>query len=135
MSWAIRLWDVFYTLCYFTRPTPKYKYVLIMSVNEIQAMALIINSQIHPFIQKHSDLLACEVLISAEEHPFLTYDSYVDCQNLFPFQHSRLTDFRGSITESSRLDILTAVMICPVLAQKHKQVILTAHSTDTDENN
>lgn len=41
--------------------------------------SVIINSEIHPFIQKRPNLLKRQIPISNTDYPFLAYPSYINC--------------------------------------------------------
>lgn len=61
---------------------PHDKFVLVLSV-EPAAFFAFINSKISPFYRDRPHLSAAQVIIDAQNHSFLDYDSYVDCANPF----------------------------------------------------
>lgn len=121
---SVELWQVYYLFCTYTKPSPKNKYVAIMCFDEEMPMGILINSEIHPFVQARNYLLPCEVKLEQQIHNFLTHDSYLDCRDIFPFPEAQLTDYKGVIHEEVRADVITAVKACTVLTLKFKMKIL-----------
>ena len=90
------LWCIYFVKnCRHARPSPKSKLVAVVC-RDSKAMGFLINSTIHPFIQKRSELLACQADIEAASHACLDYDSYVDCIDLYEFEDAELTHSRGA---------------------------------------
>lgn len=127
MAVSIELWQVYYLFCNHTKPLPKYKFVVIACIDDTP-MGFLINSKINQFIYRRPKLLVCEVKLEQIDHDFLSYNSYLDCRDIFPFETSELTDLRGTIHDSAKGSILTAVSACPVLPTRYKQMIIEANN-------
>ena len=122
---SLSCWDVYHVLnCRHAQPIPKNKFVVIICFDP-NPHGFFINSQINQFIRRRPRLLPCEVLLPANAHPFLRYDSWLDCQNLYDFQPNELTDHRGAIVSAVRVAVLQGVQNCPVLRRYQKRLILT----------
>ena len=87
-------------------------------------MGFLINSTIHPFIQKRSELLACQADIEAASHACLDYDSYVDCIDLYEFEDAELTHSRGAISDQAKAEIKKAVTHSKTIEKRYKRLIL-----------
>jgi hypothetical protein len=109
--------------CFHTKPLPKDKFVVIAHFDQ-NAMGLLINTRVTDWLRRHPHLLACEATILAAEHKFLKYDSYVDCQDIFPFHEWELTGHRGEVSPHAKLAILAAIRDCPTIVRKYKTAIL-----------
>ena len=99
------------------------KYVVIVLI-DTSPMRFYINSEITDWITARPGLWACEANISAEEHPVLTHDSYVDCQEVYRFQPRELTARKDKISANAKRAIVNAVRDCPKLERKYKEAIL-----------
>jgi hypothetical protein len=105
MTSTINYWEVYYVVnCQHTKPQPKNKYVIIACFDDNIPMGFLINSKINEFIKKRADLMKCEVEILQQDHSFLSYNSYVDCRDIFAFSQSDLTDLRGEIAVSASIN-------------------------------
>jgi hypothetical protein len=125
MPIARQLWHLYFVQnCRHTRPAPKNKFVVIVHTDNA-ALGCLINSNLTNWLRNNPHMLVCEVNILASEHSALSYDSYVDCQDLYPFLDSELTSDRGVVSQQARIDILNAIAKCPTIATKHKNAILT----------
>lgn len=119
MPGNVSCWEVFYLFCKHTKPNPKNKFV--------------VNSHVNEFVKNRPQLMQCEVKILQQDHAFLSYDSYVDCRDIFGFHLNELTDRRGEIAVAARPLIRAAVASCPVLPRKYKEMIALENSDDTDD--
>lgn len=126
----ILIWSVYHLFCRHTHP-PKNKFVAIVC-HEAEPMGFVINSRLNPFTQKRSHLLACHAPLLQNDHNFLAYDSWLDCQMAFPFETAELTDHRGVIHISARAVVLKAVNACAVLPVRHKLAITAANQAPTN---
>jgi hypothetical protein len=122
---SLERWQVYYLFCRHTKPSPKYKYITIVCVNNSQYIGFLINSRINSFVQRRAHLLPCEVLVPVSEHSFLSYDSYIDCRDAFYFDVNELNDFRGHLSSNAQQAVINAVRICPVLSKHTKNLILS----------
>ncbi|HAG84685.1 MAG TPA: hypothetical protein DCL61_26925 [Cyanobacteria bacterium UBA12227] len=115
----ISKWEIFYVpSCRYAKPI-KDKFVVIAYVNP-SPHGFFINSRINKFISNRPYLLACEAQILANQHPFLKYDSYIDCREIFSFLESELTDTRGIMSSDAQAAVIEAVNSCRVLERIHK---------------
>ena len=118
------VWCVYHVKkCSHARPAPKDKYVVIVC-RESTLMGFLINTRIHPYILKRSDLLACQAVIEASSHRCLQHDSYVDCIDLYPFDDAELLDARESISEQAKAEIKKAVSNSKTIEKRYRNLIL-----------
>lgn len=63
---------------------PKNKYYIVVGIseNEVALGTVYINSEINPNIFNTPQLRGYHIPISAEEYPFLKYDSFIDCSHI-----------------------------------------------------
>ncbi len=87
-------------------------------------MGFLVNSNIHRYIQKRPDLLACQAIIEESNHKCLSHDSYVDCIDLYEFEDTKLVEDSGSISQRARTRIKKAVSNSKTIAERHKKLIL-----------
>ena len=123
MTPSLERWQVYYLLCRYTKPHPKDKYIVIACI-EPKILGFLINSRINPFITNRPYLLPCEVTIRTVTHPFLNHDSFVDCRDAFEFTEAELGIPLGMVDEPTRVGILEAVRVCPVIKRSAKRYIL-----------
>lgn len=57
------------------------KFLIVAGVSEdrILVCAVMINSEINPYIQKRPRMLSCQVLLKSADYDFLSHDSYANC--------------------------------------------------------
>lgn len=57
------------------------KFLIVAGVSEdrILICAVMINSEINPYIQKRPKMLSCQVLLKSADYDFLSHDSYANC--------------------------------------------------------
>jgi len=119
----IQQWEVYFVVnSRHAKPLPKDKFVVVACFDP-NPCGFFINTKINDFIQKNVPLMACEVLLSAIAHPFLSCDSWLDCREILSFQESELTDKRGVLAANSIKNVLAAVEECPVLRPRFKRLI------------
>lgn len=120
---ALQQWQVYFLPnCRLAKPLPKDKFV-VLACFDPNPCGFFINTAINRYIQQRPQLLPCEVLLQVSRHPFLQYDSWLDCMELLSLQSTELTDLRGRIDPATIQDILSAVRSCPVLRPRFKQLI------------
>lgn len=116
-------WSVYYIYnCRHTDP-PKNKFAVIFLFPN-NYLGFLINSEIHPFIQRRNYLLPCIAKIKQATNPFLTHDSFTDCREMLGFNSGELVDHRGGVCDTTKQNIIKAVMACPVLELKYKNPLL-----------
>ena len=67
--------------CDFTIPV-KIKYLVVAHVRSETAV-LVVNSEIHPYVQRRASLLDCQVKLDKQSHCFLDHDSYIACREAY----------------------------------------------------
>lgn len=87
-------------------------------------MGFLINTGIHPLIQKRPELLACQALIEKSHHRCLSHDSYVDCIDLYDFEDEELVEGAVPISEQAMLRIKEAVDKSKTIEKRYKKLIL-----------
>ncbi|MCX6006324.1 MAG: hypothetical protein NTZ34_03570 [Chloroflexi bacterium] len=116
------IWHIYHVNnCRHATP-PKDKLVIIVCVS-VKYMGLFINKAIHPFIKKNPDLLACQVVIKASDHKCLSYDSYVNCTRLFPFEADELSNVKDAVNSQTKTEIKTAVALSTTIEKCYKKII------------
>jgi hypothetical protein len=77
----------------------------------------VINSKINPFIAKRKELLQCQVKIEVGNHPFMSWDSHIDCHRVLRYktadvckQLSENADWLlGQITQDLTDEVISAL--------------------------
>lgn len=87
---------VLYLDCDFIKKPIRDKYILVACVNPVH-LYLVINTDPPPFTRQVAELLACQILISGADHPFLEHDSHVNCLEAYEIDQRR-----SGTTDSSR---------------------------------
>lgn len=119
----VALWHIYHVKnCRHAKPVPKDKFVVIVC-RDTQAMGFFINKEINSYIMNRPELLACQVVIKASDHRCLNWNSYVDCNELFPFEDAELS-VRNSVVKQTRDAIKSAVNISETLEARHRKLIL-----------
>lgn len=73
----LRVGSVIHAWCEFTKPNPKYKFLLVVA-KEPSFLVLVINTDINQFyVTKGLDRFHVEV--PCDDHDFLSHDSYANC--------------------------------------------------------
>jgi len=118
------VWCIYHVKKYrYAKPKPKDKFVII-ALRDTKPWGFFINTDIRQFVQNRPELLACQVSIKASSHKCLSYDSYVDCTELFPFEDTELTDIRDKVDKQTQAEIKKAVAISKTLVVRHQKIIL-----------
>ncbi|MFO1353029.1 MAG: hypothetical protein U1F68_21075 [Gammaproteobacteria bacterium] len=123
--------NILYIPCSFTTPRPKDKFLLLTCVNP-QLLFFVINSAINQYVREKPNLLVCQAPLRASDHPFLSHDSFVACNQTYPFEREYLQGqllqdmgrIKGVVAQSARDQILAAVKACPTLPKREKEWIL-----------
>ena len=122
--------QIFYLFCNFTSPQ-KEKY-LILICSEPKHLFFLINSEIHPFIKKRSELNQCQVSLKQNDHNFLDHDSFIDCIDVKEFhleeiENQILVDMsriKGTANQQVIDNIIAAVKTTKTIIPRHKKWIL-----------
>jgi len=116
-------WSVYLIYnCRHTKP-PKNKYSVIFNF-PVGFYGFLINSEIHPFIQKRNHLLPCIADIFCKTNNFLQHDSFIDCREMFDFDAGEIKLYKGEVCEQTKQNIIKAVTACPALELKYKNHLL-----------
>ncbi len=103
------VWRFYYVLnCRHTRPDPKNKYIAII-LSGSNPMGFFVNTRINDYYKCHPNLLSSQVSISRSEYPFLKWDSYIDCNNLYPFEWLELKNNCQTINDGTKEQIIKVV--------------------------
>ena len=118
------IWHIYHIRnCRHAKPQPKDKFVIIACI-DTTPWGFFINTEINQFIQKRSELLACQVPIKMTDHRCLDHNSYVDCTNLIPFEDAELTDIKDQVDGKTKAAIKEAVAKSKILIKRHQKIIL-----------
>lgn len=120
---ALAKWDVHFIHCLQTTP-PKLKYVIIAHLEDDWFYGLFINSLVHPFVKGRPKLLPCMASIRVATHPFLSYNSWVDCTATYHFKQIDANNRVGCVHADMVQSIQAAVKACPKLLPGQKRRIL-----------
>lgn len=101
------------------------KWLVIIQVEERWVKGFVITSQVPRFALKKESLQPCYAPLSVNEHPFLRYDSFVDCT--IPFlvylaQYPALPR-SGRVSHDAAIAIVAAAQACPRIQKKTKAYI------------
>lgn len=99
----------------------------------------VVNSKIHRLIEKNPDLLRCQVVIDAANHPFLKHDSHVACHQVhrIPAEdvYAALCDdlgrIKGTISTAVRNQIISAVKHAVTIAPVTQNIIIASLTPDS----
>lgn len=117
-------WKVYYVYnCKNTTP-PKNKYVITFKYQKYQYLGLFINSKLTKFASTNKRIKPCIVKIESKSNPFLKYDSYINCENVYMYEASELVHFKGRICEVTQNNLVKAIVACPTMQLKWKKFLL-----------
>jgi hypothetical protein len=96
-------------------------------------LAFLINSQVHPFLQKDPILVDCQVVLKQAEYSFLNHDSYLNCAKVFDdleidnvvdhlLENPR--DFKGELRNEDVFEVIQAVKLAHTLSDYDKDIII-----------
>jgi len=105
MGGRLHIGAILHLYCSFTRP-PKDKFLIVVCLDP-KPLLVFINSRINALVQSNPDLAQCQVLIDAENHAFLDYDSFIDCSDVcsFPIEH-----LEGQVEEQLKGTVSSGVL-------------------------
>lgn len=99
----------------------------------------VINSKINTFVKSRPELLRCQVLMPFVDHPFMSWDSHVDCVHTKAYGTVHVMDelmnktgsMLGRITPALRDSIVSALKFSPTASAKEVSDFCTAlHSME-----
>lgn len=126
---SLRLGDVFYRWIEF-ESDPHDKYFILVAKQPKRFF--FINSAIHPFIARNPQLTAQQVEVPADDHTFLSDDSYADCcytidtseiRNVNDFHQIPENDRRGRVSLSVLENIFEVIQVNETLEEEHREDI------------
>ena len=134
--------DVVRLFLHVTKP-PKIKRCVVACL-EPSPILLLINSEINALLLKNEELRALQVLIDTANHDFMSRDSWIDCSQQFGYPVEWLRreiqndprQLLGTISETTRREIIACVTNSRILSPKKKcQIIdgLTSQGDEADE--
>jgi hypothetical protein len=125
--------DVIYLFCDFTTPE-KHKFMVVCCCEPL--LVLLINSEISDYIQARPALLQCQVDLFESDHPFLEWDSFVNCieaHQAFDLDavKEQITinytkTYKGRVANYCLRAIYEAVQMSETMLRKHKRLIVEA---------
>jgi len=129
MSSNLHIGAILHLYCSFTRP-PKDKFLVIVCLDP-KPLLVFINSRINTLIQRNPDLAQCQIVIDAENHTFLDYDSYIDCSEVCSFQQDHLEEqaksqFKGTVSSQVLSEIDAAIQKSPLISTRQLSWIAQA---------
>lgn len=109
------------------------KYLVVAHVDD-QCCALVVNSDVHPFIERHPELAVCQVRIDAERHAFLRRDSHIACHQVLRLPTPAVirdlvaaTDrIKGELREDVRVEVVAAIKRAPTLSPAEQAQLAAA---------
>ena len=109
------------------------KYLAIAHVDD-QCCTLVVNSEVHPFIERRPELAVCQVRIDAERPPFLQHDSHIACHQVLrlPTQaviRDLMVDtnrIKGELHEEVRIEVIAAIKRAPTLSAAEQTLFAQA---------
>jgi len=88
-------------------------------------MGFLVNSGIHQYVLNRPYLLKCQVMLRESDYGFLSYDSYLDCGQIYPFKDSELVVVLELVNDKTKAEIKTAVSVSKTVVKKYKDLILS----------
>jgi len=127
----IKEWDVFWApQCRHAKPV-KDKLVVVVAVEPL--LGVFINSSIPQFLRENRRRLKCFAAVDADEHRFLSHNSYIACDRLFAFAPEELERKRGRLSRAGCARVKRAAQKCPMLEKKQKILINKAHAAHSGD--
>src|SRR5690606_27507574 len=116
---------------------PKYKFLVVACTTPL--LVLVVNSQIHPFVESRPDMRVCQVPLEVVTHPFLTHDSWTSCveaHNAFPYDELAALAcqdpdnvLRGVLDQAAIRRVIEACNASISMPRRHMRLITEALST------
>jgi len=129
MGGRLHIGAILHLYCSFTKP-PKEKFLVVVCLDP-KPLLVFINSKINALVQRNPDLAQCQIQIDAESHPFLNYDSYVDCSDVCSFTSDHLEEqakaqFKGTVSSQVLSEIDVAIQKSPLISTRQLSWIAQA---------
>ena len=125
---------ILHTFCGFIN-NPKNKFVVVAHIDfaEDLILAFIINSRVHPLIEKDPALKTCQVKLEKATYAFLSHDSYLNCaevcdsleiDDITTHLLTSPTDIRGCLSEKDLLEVIQVVHSAKTITEYDKNLII-----------
>lgn len=109
------------------------KFLVVAHVDE-QCCTLVVNSEVHPFIERNPELAVCQVRIDAARHAFLRHDSHIACHQVLRLPTPAVvrdlvasTDrIRGELHKDVRAEVVAAIKRAPTLTPAEQTLLAAA---------
>lgn len=125
--------QILYLFCDFTTPS-KDKY-LVLTCPGSKPLLFIINSEIHPFIEKRPELKKCQIKLNASDYDFLDHDSYINCSKVIDdFTEEDIVNqifhdirrIQGELTETTKQEVIKVVESAKTIDKRTKAIIIAS---------
>jgi len=121
---------ILHLFCRFVRPTPKYKYLVLVS-DISDPHLFIINSGLNNFQLSRTSIIDCQILLKASEYSFLQQNSHLNCYDVIKLDKSVIishiksnpNDERGTVSKETAKKIIEATQQNRTLTGKQKKLI------------
>jgi hypothetical protein len=131
----IKAGSILYLPCNFiSNPHPKFMVVAHIDYAEELMLVFLINSEIHPLIEKDPSLRSCQVTLERSIYPFLDHNSYLNCSRVFDdiiIEEAIDTILRepdrhivGNLLDDETLKVIEAVNSAPTIIEYDKALII-----------
>ena len=108
---------------------PYKKYLIIVGINKLRLAGVIINTGVNLNFARNEALRKLHLLIKSNEHPFLKYDSYVDCSKLHKRLISEICDaikkkpsiVIGNVSEDFLREVTSTILDAKTISMKDKK--------------
>lgn len=105
------------------------KYLIVVGINELYLAGVIINTEVNLNFAWNEALRKLHLLIKSNEHPFLKYDSYVDCSKLHKRLISEICDaikknpsiVIGNVSEDFLREVAFTILHAKTISVKDKK--------------
>lgn len=112
----------------------KQKFVVISATADGYYLGFYINSEIHSFISSRESMNKCQVLVDSENHPFLSYDSYIACHEVARLKKedvlAELVDdasrIQGPISAETKDQMVSAIKFAETIDNQTKEILIFA---------
>lgn len=109
------------------------KFLVVAHVDD-ECCTFIVNTQIHPFIDKHPALAVCQVKIDAARHEYLRHDSYIACHEPLRLPTGKvlnelaadLSRLKGRLHDDVLTEVIAAVKRAPTVSPAEQTRIADA---------
>jgi hypothetical protein len=116
-------------------PHNKFMVLLYIEWDSELFLVFLINSRIHPLIERDPNLKACQIKVKKLKYTFLDHDSFIDCSRVFddvdvPKALQHLLDFPNDLKcildDKERIEIIQAVNSADSITDFDKELIIAS---------